>query len=76
MNVEDIVWKYDNLDQKVVSNKKREENATIRQIHYHVKEVDDKTVQIVLTYQLTSSILTPKNDAFELCGNYHINCYP
>ena len=42
MNVEDIVWKDDKLDQKVVSNTKREEHATIRQIHYHVTDVDKK----------------------------------
>ena len=65
MNVEDIVWKNENLDQKVVSNTKIEENATIRQRHYHVKDIDDKTVHHNLTYQLTSSSFTRKQyDAF------------
>ena len=37
---------------------KREENATIGQIHYNVTDVDDKTVHHNLIYQLTSLSLT------------------
>ena len=42
MNVEDIVWKDDNLDQNVVSNTKNGGNETISKIHYHVTDVDEK----------------------------------
>ena len=42
MNVEDIVWKDDNLDHKVLSNTKKGGNTTIRERHYHVTDVDDK----------------------------------
>ena len=55
MNVEDIVWKENNLDQEVVSNTpKKEENATIRKRHCHETDVDDKTVHHNFTCQLTS----------------------
>ena len=37
---------------------KMEENETIRQIHYHVTDVDEKIVHHNLTYQLTSLSLT------------------
>ena len=41
--------------------KKMEEWATIRQIHYHVTEVDEKKVHRNLTYQLTSLRLSKTN---------------
>ena len=66
MNTEDIVWKDENLDQnRGIKHTQKEEKATISQIHFHVKDVDDKTVHNNLTYQLTSSSLTKKQyDAF------------
>ena len=63
----------------MVSNtKKREENAAISKIHYHVKEFDDKTVQHNLTYQLTSLSLTQNNNMIHigLRGHYQIHCDP
>ena len=59
MNTEDIVWKDENLDQNMgIKHTQKEEKSTISQIHYHVKNVDDKTVQHTLTYELTSPSLT------------------
>ena len=54
------------------------ENETIRKSHYHVTEVYDKAVHHNLTYQLTSSILTKKNNMMHpwLSGNYHIHWDP
>ena len=60
MNVEYIVWKDNNLDQKVVSNTQTGGNPTIRKINYHVTDVGDKKVHHNLTYKLTSSRLTLK----------------
>ena len=44
-----------------INHKKREENATMRQRHYHVTDVDEKIFHHKLSYQITLSSLTKNN---------------
>ena len=77
MNVKDIVWKENNLDQKMGSNKKKGEKwSTIGRIHYHVTEVYDKIVHQNLICQLASSIPTKTNNMIHsgIHGHYQIHC--
>ena len=56
---------------------KREENATIRKIHYHETDVDEKIVHRNLTYQLNLSSLSEYNMMhLGLCRHYHTHCNP
>ena len=78
LDVEDIIWRDDNFDQKVGSNTKKGGTEKIIQINYNAKEVDDKTVHLNLTYQLTSPILPKINNMIHsgLHGHYRIHCDP